>query len=71
VKLSAIIWDVLYALPLLAMVAIWWIGRIKPNLFTRVSEVIELIMVKRTTRMAVIPFGGGLAGTSLATNREL
>ena len=53
-KLSAIIWDVLYALPLLAMVAIWWIGRIKPNLFTRVSEVIELIMVKRTTRIAVI-----------------
>ncbi len=53
-KLSAIIWDVLYALPLLAMVAIWWIGRIKSNLFTRVSEVIELIMVKRTTRIAVI-----------------
>jgi hypothetical protein len=36
------------------MVAIWWIGRIKPNLFTKVSEVIELIMVKRTTRIAVI-----------------
>ncbi len=53
-KLSAIIWDALYVLPIFAMVIIWWIGRIKPNVFTRVSEVIELIMIKRTTRIAII-----------------
>ncbi len=53
-KLSAIIWDALYVLPIFAMVIIWWIGRIKPNVFTKVSEVIELIMIKRTTRIAII-----------------
>ena len=53
-KLSAIIWDALYVLPIFAMVIIWWIGRIKPNVFIRFSEVIELIMIKRTTRIAII-----------------
>ena len=53
-KASTIIWYFLYALPVVAMFVIWWLGRIKPNLFTPVSQVVQHIMIKRTTRIAVI-----------------
>ena len=53
-KLSAVIWYFLYALPLVAMFIVWWLGRVRPNLFTRVSAMIEHIMIKRTTRIAII-----------------
>ncbi len=53
-KPSTYIWYALYLLPLIAMFVIWWLGRIKPHLFARVSTVVEFVMAKRTTRIAVV-----------------
>jgi len=54
VKASTIIWYVLYALPVVGMFVAWWLGRVKPNKFARLSALIENIMISRTTRIAVI-----------------
>jgi hypothetical protein len=54
VKASTVIWYFLYALPVVAMFVIWWLGRTKPKHFARVSDVVAQIMAKRTTRIAVI-----------------
>jgi hypothetical protein len=53
-KISALIWYLLYGLTVLAMFATWWLGRVRPDRIPRVKDVIEQIMIKRTTRIAVI-----------------
>ena len=53
-KSSTVIWYVLYALPVVLMFVFWWLGRVKPHLFTPVSKLVEHIMIHRTTRIAVI-----------------
>ena len=53
-KLSALIWYFLYGLTVLAMFATWWLGRVRPDRIARVKDVVEQIMIKRTTRIAVI-----------------
>jgi Family of unknown function (DUF6186) len=54
VKLSTVIWYLLYALPVVGMFVLWWLGRTKPQSVARLSSLVEHIMINRTTRIAVI-----------------
>ena len=53
-KLSTVIWYALYALSVLGMFAAWWLGRVQPQRWAKLSTLIEHIMISRTTRIAVI-----------------
>jgi|GEM_PF-962086 len=53
-SVSAVIWDSIYLVNLAGFVVLWLLGRHKNSRFARVSEVIESVMVHRTSRIAVI-----------------